>query len=157
MILARIRSIASKVPNTYLNLKSLMNFSIAVNQERFHTGNSSSPGQLFDLQQLDINLTSEPRQPRFEPADLVFGATHTDHMLRILYQNEKWGKPEIIPFQPIDMHPFNTTFQAAVTCYEGLKAYKGADKVNFFLESTTLDGQTIPSRVKHGAFSRLNG
>ena len=57
----------------------------------------------------------------------MFGKTTTNHMLRIEYDSEKWCEPEIYPYQSINVHPFNSTLHYAITCYEGMKAYKGVD------------------------------
>lgn len=48
-------------------------------------------------------------------------------MLEILYDGEKWCEPHIIPFQQLQMDPFNSTLHYAITCYEGMKAYHGVD------------------------------
>jgi branched-chain amino acid aminotransferase len=45
-------------------------------------------------------------------------------MLSIKSKDGVWMKPEIIPFQNLQLHPFNSTLHYAVQCYEGLKAYK---------------------------------
>lgn len=58
---------------------------------------------------------------------LAFGQEPTDHMLSITSKNGIWSKPEIKPFQNLQLHPFNSSLHYAVQCYEGLKAYKNSN------------------------------
>ena len=37
-----------------------------------------------------------------------------------------WGNPQIVPFERIAIHPFNSSLHYAVECFEGMKAYKNA-------------------------------
>lgn len=54
-----------------------------------------------------------------------FGINDTDHMLTVLWDAKKgWGKPEIKPLAPLQIHPFNSSLHYAVQCFEGMKAYK---------------------------------
>ena len=60
---------------------------------------------------------------------LKFGEVSSDHMLEIEWHKDKgWDKPKISPFHTFKIHPFNSTIHYALACFEGLKAYKGADK-----------------------------
>ena len=47
---------------------------------------------------IEIQLCPEEKKKQ-KPADseLVFGKIFTDHMFVMDYENENWGKPEIIP------------------------------------------------------------
>lgn len=57
---------------------------------------------------------------------LTFGANETDHILEILYEDKVgWSAPKIKPFGPIQVHPFNSTLHYAISCFEGMKAFKG--------------------------------
>ena len=132
MILKAISITPKLVQKTkILNIKRLFT-STPLDDNLESKNHPNSPADLFQHRNLEISYTKEERTPSFTPEDLVFGKTHTDHMLKILFQNGKWEKPEIIPYGPIELHPFNTTLSAAITCYEGLKAYKGVDNVNIF-------------------------
>ena len=55
--------------------------------------------------------------------DMTFGATHSAHMFIVDCVHGKWGTPEIMPYGPIAIDPFNSTLHYAVTCFEGMKAY----------------------------------
>ena len=55
--------------------------------------------------------------------DMTFGSTNTAHMFIADCVHGKWGTPEIMPYAPMAIDPFNSTFHYAVTCYEGMKVY----------------------------------
>jgi branched-chain amino acid aminotransferase len=47
--------------------------------------------------------------------------------------NQGWGKPSIVPFSPLQIHPFNSALHYAVECFEGMKAYKNSEgKIRLF-------------------------
>ena len=49
-------------------------------------------------------------------------------MLVCDYKNGSWGTPEIVPFQPISLMPSAKIFHYGQSIFEGMKAYKDADK-----------------------------
>ncbi|KAJ3448727.1 subgroup iiii aminotransferase [Anaeramoeba flamelloides] len=72
--------------------------------------------------------TKNPKK-KSKPEDLVFGATYTDHMLEIDWvRNSGFSVPRIVPFHDFVMPPGCCTIHYALTCFEGLKAYR--DKNN---------------------------
>ncbi|NLO40679.1 MAG: branched-chain amino acid aminotransferase [Ruminiclostridium sp.] len=82
-------------------------------------------------------MTIERNQnPKQKPASehLVFGNTFSDHMFICDYSTEKgWHDARIIPYQEIKIAPSNMTLHYGQSIFEGLKAYKTADKkVNLF-------------------------
>jgi len=81
----------------------------------------------FYYRDLAITYNQNPGTPSFDPKYLAFGQNHTDHMASILFDGEKWLNPEIIPYQPIPIDPFNSTIHYGITCFEGMKAYYGVD------------------------------
>ncbi|KAJ3317513.1 branched-chain-amino-acid aminotransferase [Boothiomyces sp. JEL0866] len=73
---------------------------------------------------LTVKLTDKPKE-MLPNNKLVFGQTFSDHMLTIEFEKEKgWGKPEIKPYQKLQLDPSCTVFHYAVECFEGMKAYK---------------------------------
>lgn len=53
--------------------------------------------------------------PTFDTKNLIFGKHSTDHMFMCDYDvNEGWSKPQIVPFGPIQIHPFNSSLHYAV-------------------------------------------
>ena len=40
-----------------------------------------------------------------------------------------WGKPNIVPFKNLSVHPFSSALHYAIQCFEGLKAIKGKDGI----------------------------
>ncbi len=84
-----------------------------------------------------MKITIERNQnPKQKPASehLVFGNTFSDHMFICDYSTEKgWHDARIIPYQEIKIAPSNMTLHYGQSIFEGLKAYKTADKkVNLF-------------------------
>jgi len=84
-----------------------------------------------------MNITIErTKNPKQKPASdhLVFGDTFSDHMFICDYSIEKgWHNARIIPYQSISISPSNMTLHYGQSIFEGLKAYKTADKqVNLF-------------------------
>ena len=61
--------------------------------------------------------------------DLQFGRTFTDHLLTAEHVEGKgWGRPQIRPFaHGITVHPAATVLHYGMCCFEGMKAYHGAD------------------------------
>lgn len=55
-------------------------------------------------------------------------------MLEIVWNKDRgWDKPQIVPFHNLEIHPFNSTLHYALSCFEGLKAYRDSnDKVRLF-------------------------
>jgi len=73
-------------------------------------------------------------KPLVPAKDLVFGSTFTDHMLTVDWkEGEGWKAPEIRPFDKLEFYPSAVVFHYALTCFEGMKAYKGKDgKIRLF-------------------------
>ena len=59
--------------------------------------------------------------------NLVFGETFSDHMFSLLYEDGRWGSPEILPYGPVPLPPASIALHYAQTVFEGMKAYRGAD------------------------------
>lgn len=77
---------------------------------------------------ISVEKTKKPKQ---KPASesLVFGNTFSDHMFICDYSPEKgWHDARIIPYQNISIDPSNMTIHYGQSIFEGLKAYKTADK-----------------------------
>lgn len=55
---------------------------------------------------------------------IVFGLTHTDHLLEVDYDTNGWHPPKIVPYHKLEIDPRNATLQYAVECFEGMKAYQ---------------------------------
>ena len=57
-------------------------------------------------------------------SELGFCKHYSDHMFMCDYEEGKWGKFRIMPFQDINLSPACTTLHYGQTIFEGLKAYK---------------------------------
>lgn len=60
--------------------------------------------------------------------NLPFGTVFTDHMMVSHYRNGAWESPKIVPYQPITLDPSAKIFHYGQSVFEGMKAYKDADK-----------------------------
>ncbi|AUC86275.1 branched chain amino acid aminotransferase [Polaribacter sp. ALD11] len=60
--------------------------------------------------------------------NLPFGSVFSDHMLTCTYKDGKWQDPIIEPFAPISLDPSAKIFHYGQSIFEGMKAYKDADR-----------------------------
>ena len=60
--------------------------------------------------------------------NLKFGHVFSDHMLECNYENGKWQTPKVVPYQGITLDPSAKIFHYGQSVFEGMKAYKDADK-----------------------------
>jgi branched-chain amino acid aminotransferase len=74
--------------------------------------------------------TTTQAPPTTRPA---FGTVLAPTMAVATYRDGKWGRYEMRPVAPIEMHPAAHVLHYSSTCFEGFKAYKWADgSVNVF-------------------------
>lgn len=57
----------------------------------------------------------------------VFGTEFCDQYALARYDDEGWHGGDIVPLEPLAMHPASHVFHYASTCFEGFKAYRWAD------------------------------
>jgi branched-chain amino acid aminotransferase len=62
--------------------------------------------------------------PQARPA---FGTVLADHMSMAKFRDGQWGKAELQPTGPIQIHPSAHVLHYASECFEGFKAYRWAD------------------------------
>ena len=61
-------------------------------------------------------------------ADPGFGRYYTDHMVSVLYAEERgWYDAAVMPYGPIELDPSAIVLHYAQEIFEGLKAYRWAD------------------------------
>ncbi|MFH2059558.1 MAG: branched-chain amino acid aminotransferase [Pseudomonadota bacterium] len=79
---------------------------------------------------MEIKITrAETNRTRPEDPALGFGKVFTDHMFVMDYSQEKgWHNPEIKPFANFSLSPSAMVLHYGQAIFEGLKAYKTADK-----------------------------
>lgn len=59
---------------------------------------------------------------------LKFGVNFSDHMLLVEHvAGQGWGAPRLVPFGPLAVHPAAQVLHYGMSCFEGMKAYKGPD------------------------------
>jgi len=64
---------------------------------------------------------------------LEFGKIISDHMLVAVYENGKWGQPQIIPYSDLQLSPATLALHYGQSIFEGMKAfYTTNDSINIF-------------------------
>ena len=77
---------------------------------------------------ITITKTTAPKAKPDESA-LGFGKIFTDHMFMMDYNKETgWTNARIVPFENLSIHPAATVLHYGSEIFEGLKAYRRADK-----------------------------
>lgn len=71
----------------------------------------------------DIKITRVENRGLNPSEPLIYGKMHSAHMFQVESVNGKWSTPEIVPYAPLSLDPFNSTLHYALTCFEGMKAY----------------------------------
>eukprot|EP00890_Picochlorum_soloecismus_P002731 jgi/Picsp_1/3459/NSC_06297-R1_branched chain aminotransferase cytosolic len=62
------------------------------------------------------------------PENPKFGEYFTDHMLMVTHSvGAGWSAPRIQPLEAVPMHPGSQVLHYGMSCFEGMKAYKGPD------------------------------
>ena len=76
-------------------------------------------------------LERNHQKPRVDlPEDLKFGEYFTDHMLMVTHSavgGGRWSAPRIRPLEAVPMHPGSQVLHYGMSCFEGMKAYRGPD------------------------------
>uniref|UniRef100_A0A383W5S4 branched-chain-amino-acid transaminase n=1 Tax=Tetradesmus obliquus TaxID=3088 RepID=A0A383W5S4_TETOB len=87
---------------------------------------SSQAAQSFRAKDLEVQVQKAAHVQL--PEELPFGKVFTDHMLLADHTAEHgWGKPRIVPFGPLQLHPAAQVLHYGSCCFEGMKAYLGQD------------------------------
>ncbi|WP_308993073.1 branched-chain amino acid aminotransferase [Mariniflexile litorale] len=60
--------------------------------------------------------------------NLAFGSVFSDHMLECNFKDGKWQAPKVVPYQAITLDPSAKIFHYGQSVFEGMKAYKDANK-----------------------------
>ncbi|XP_065176969.1 branched-chain-amino-acid aminotransferase-like [Sycon ciliatum] len=83
--------------------------------------------------QRHIERKSTPPTEAEQP-NVRFGHTFSDHMLQVAWNSaDGWGSPQIVPYGNLSLSPAAPALHYAVECFEGMKAYRGADgKIRMF-------------------------
>ncbi|MEO0473672.1 MAG: branched-chain amino acid aminotransferase [Bacteroidota bacterium] len=58
---------------------------------------------------------------------IVFGGIPSDHMLKAVWRDGKWGEARIMPFADLRMSPFTVALHYGQTIFEGMKAFRRTD------------------------------
>lgn len=60
-------------------------------------------------------------------ANLQFGKTYSDHMLRSYFSKGEWGNTNIGPYENLSFSPANAVLHYSQTIFEGMKAHRSAE------------------------------
>lgn len=74
--------------------------------------------------EITIEQTTESRLPLVDLDDPGFGKHYSDHMLVADYENGKWTKVTIMPYQNFSLSPATSAIHYGQSIFEGMKAYK---------------------------------
>lgn len=77
-----------------------------------------------DTISVKITKTGNSRLSQVDWENLPFGKVFSDHMLVMDYKDGEWKEPEIIPFQPLSLHPATSAIHYGQSIFEGMKASK---------------------------------
>jgi branched-chain amino acid aminotransferase len=81
----------------------------------------------FHARDLDFHLVPSTAA-RTSLKGLKFGTVFSDHMLLAEHSvKDGWGRPAVRPFDYLPLHPAAQVLHYGMTCFEGMKAYLGAD------------------------------
>jgi len=81
---------------------------------------------MIEIQSNKIAITSS-KTSKINDVDfnnLTFGRTFTDHMFVCDFEDGKWQKPTILPYQAMTFEPSARVFHYGQAVFEGMKAYK---------------------------------
>ena len=73
---------------------------------------------------IETTKVIDSRIKQVESSNIQFGKIYSDHMLVADFENGKWTKPNIIPYNKISISPSTTFIHYGQSIFEGLKAYK---------------------------------
>ena len=74
---------------------------------------------------IEIEKVKNSKFSQTDFKNLEFGATYSDHMLVVDYQNKQWSAPKIVPFRNLSMSPATSILHYGQSIFEGMKAYRG--------------------------------
>lgn len=78
--------------------------------------------------EMNVTLTTAPKQKPQDESQLGFGRIFTDHMFLMDYRKgEGWFNPRIVPYGTFDMDPACMVLHYGQAIFEGTKCYRRAD------------------------------
>ena len=77
-----------------------------------------------DTISIKVNKVERSRITDVDWDNLPFGKVFSDHMLVMDYKDGVWHDPEIVPFEPLSMHPATSAIHYGQSIFEGMKANK---------------------------------
>ena len=80
-----------------------------------------------DTVNIEITKVDKSRIESVDFSNLPFGKHFSDHMFEMDYADGKWGKPTIVPFANLSLHPATSAIHYGQSIFEGLKAQKNKD------------------------------
>tara|TARA_R110001592_G_scaffold9723_4_gene51471 strand:- start:26133 stop:27194 length:1062 start_codon:yes stop_codon:yes gene_type:complete len=75
----------------------------------------------------DIEKVKESQLAKVDFDNLPFGKLFSDHMFVATFEDGKWSKGKIQPYQNFTISPANSTLHYGQTIFEGIKAEYGVD------------------------------
>ena len=76
---------------------------------------------------INISKTTNSNVSNVDFENIKFGKYFSDHMFVADYEDGKWVSADIMPCEPMSIHPGNMTFHYGQAIFEGMKATKNKD------------------------------
>ena len=90
---------------------------------------------MFDIQPVSISRLSE-----IDFGNIPFGKVFSDHMFLMNFENGKWQKGQILPFQNLSLNPASSVIHYGQSIFEGMKAFRTAEgKINLFRPDKNIE------------------
>lgn len=100
--------------------------------------------------EIEITETSESKLNSFDPDNLKFGHTFSDHMFIADYSDGKWQAPRIEPYKNIELSPANSMIHYGQSIFEGMKAFKDVNSDDILIFRPDMNAKRM-----HNSAERL--
>lgn len=94
--------------------------------------------ETFYANEIEYHVTKSQALTNLD--NVKFGTVFTDHMFSVQHiQGQGWSRPQIRPFGYLQLHPASQVLHYGMTCFEGMKAYRGIDdKIRLFRPESNM-------------------
>ena len=72
------------------------------------------------MEEIKVQLTTNPKQKPADESKLGFGKIFTDHMFVMDYSEGHWHDPRIVPYGPLDLTPACMCLHYSQEVFEGM-------------------------------------
>ncbi len=94
----------------------------------------------FDI---EITKTTNSKLASFDPENLQFGHTFSDHMFIADYSDGKWHSARIVPYGDIALSPANSMIHYGQSIFEGMKAFRDVNSDDILVFRPEMNAQRL--------------